>query len=40
MKKALVLALLLAAMPLVAGDTDATFDPKDKISLELREAPI
>jgi hypothetical protein len=40
MKKALVLALLLAAMPLVAGDADATFDPKDKISLDLREAPI
>ena len=40
MKTALALALLLSVAPLPAAAADAEFDPKEKISLDLRDAKI
>ncbi len=40
MKTAFALALLLSVAPLPAAAADAEFDPKEKISLDLRDAKI
>ncbi len=40
MKTAFALALLLSATPVPAASADAAFDPKEKITLELKDAKI